>query len=321
LQTSRTFVKVLNSPHMAQYWNKLITITLFLVLTSASTGIFAQTETYCYYDQDTTQLFLDLYKTSSDSAPLVIFIHGGGFVGGSRKHVVYTPFFERLNARGIDVVSIDYSKPLVGQKFHCDQPAANKIMAFDFAARDIRRATNWLLENDEKIGISTEQVWLCGTSAGGEALFYALFGKPQYDEDPLPATFSYRGCIAFAGASTSVENITSTTAIPALLIHGSCDPLVPIGSAMHHYCPEDYPGALLLHGSESIADRYDSLGKDYQFILYCGAKHSVSNQAMQDDFDAITAFIFAEGLIEQKRIVIGQNDNCHFPGSAACGDN
>ncbi len=77
----------------------------------------------------------------------------------------------------------------------------------------------------------------------------------------------------------------------------------------------------MLHGSESIANKYDSLGKDYQFILHCGDKHSVSNDAMEDDFDAITAFIFAEGLVEQKRIVIGQNDECHFPGSAACGDN
>lgn len=290
---------------------------LLLVIVSSLT---AQTSSHSYYHVNETSLELDIYKSLSDSAPLIIFVHGGGFIGGSKKHKLYSSFFKQLNASGIDVVSIDYSKPLLGQKFHCDQTSANKLMAFGYAARDIRRATNWLLSNAGRIGISSSDMWLCGSSAGAEALLFELFGKHEPGGDELPADFSFSGYISLAGAATDLNKINTSNAIPGLLIHGSCDALVPLGTAIHHYCPEDRAGALLLHGPESIANKYDSLGKDYQFILHCGAKHSVAIEAMTDNIKQIVKFVKSGGIVKNKRVVIGDSQDCYFSGSASCND-
>ncbi|MFD0688003.1 alpha/beta hydrolase [Actinomadura fibrosa] len=59
-------------------------------------------------------LRLDLYLPSGVGAPLVVFVHGGGWLGGSRKTL--TPVFrdwrphpfERLAARGFAVASVGY---------------------------------------------------------------------------------------------------------------------------------------------------------------------------------------------------------------------
>lgn len=283
-------------------------------------GLACQNSSYVYHDDNHNSLELDLYKSPSETAPLMIFVHGGGFIGGTKKHTRYSAFFEQLNLKGIDVVSIDYSKPLLGQKFHCDQPSANKLMAFGYASRDIRRATNWLINNGARIGVSTTDLWLCGSSAGAEALLFALFGPHEPSGDELPSEFSYSGYVSLAGAATSLENITADSAIPGLFIHGSCDALVPLGTAIHHYCPEDRAGALLLYGPETLAERYDSLGKAYQFILHCGAKHTVCVDSMTDDLSQIAKFINSGGQVDEKRVVIGHSEDCYFTGSDACAD-
>ena len=40
--------------------------------------------------------------------PCMMFVFGGGFVGGQRDNELYTTYFDFLTSNGYDVVSIDY---------------------------------------------------------------------------------------------------------------------------------------------------------------------------------------------------------------------
>ncbi len=51
---------------------------------------------------------LDLWKAQSDTAtPLVVFIHGGGFRGGSKENLS-PALLEGLRAKGVSVMAINY---------------------------------------------------------------------------------------------------------------------------------------------------------------------------------------------------------------------
>src|SRR5919109_583833 len=51
---------------------------------------------------------LDLWKAKSDKpTPLVVFIHGGGFRGGS-KEMINPALIEALRAKGISIMAINY---------------------------------------------------------------------------------------------------------------------------------------------------------------------------------------------------------------------
>ena len=71
--------------------------------------------------------------------------------------------------------------------------------------------------------------------------------------------------ISLAGAVIDSDYITAENAIPALLVHGEKDNLVPFGIAPHHYCEPADPGYLMLDGSDAIAERLEAL--DTSFIL------------------------------------------------------
>jgi predicted esterase len=53
-------------------------------------------------------------------------------------------------------------------------------------------------------------------------------------QQALPADFKYGGLISMAGAIFDLALINEQSAMPIQLFHGSCDNLVPYGSAPHH---------------------------------------------------------------------------------------
>ena len=64
---------------------KKLTLLLFLLLVGL--GSFAQTmQTYQYAERDTLQLYLDFYtpEVVHDSTICVVYVFGGGFIGGHR---------------------------------------------------------------------------------------------------------------------------------------------------------------------------------------------------------------------------------------------
>lgn len=272
----RTYSKVLKMNLRSSSW-------LFLIVLFAS-GAWAQEETavikktHVYKDT----LGLDYYSVKSlDSVkkPLVILVHGGGFYGGLRDGPGEEKFSREIANKGYDVASISYRLTRKGAGFGCDCPAREKITTFLKATEDLMSAVAFLEEHPE-FGFDRKHIFLVGSSAGAETVLTAAYMTHHYDFKTIePRKFS--GVIALSGAVIDSDYITPENAIPALLVHGEKDNLVPFDTAAHHYCKPEDPGYLILDGSDTIADRLDSLGISYILAEDPEGNHDWANEGYE----------------------------------------
>lgn len=278
-----------------------------------------QKDTYPYSDKNGVVLELDVYRPQGDAArnrAALLYVHGGGFSGGRRDEPVHVQFAEKLARMGFVVASMSYRLTMKGQSFSCDQPAANKIKTFQAAVQDIREATNYLLDNRDKLGIDPDKLVLAGSSAGAEAAVHAVFWQDK-DLPPgspkLPGRFRYAGLISLAGAIVDTSLITAKRAVPALFFHGTCDPLVPYASAPHHFCQPGDPGFLPLHGPYSIAQRLRNIGRPFFLATSCNGQHEWNSLPLTDYTDDILSFLNEDvlgGKFRQLHLRYTQEGKC-----------
>lgn len=109
--------------------------------------------------------------------PVVLFIHGGGFIQPNDKRQAYISRFARdLTAAGYAVVSPDY--PVFDDEEHL-AAAGGEAAGFHLAARGVHEAYVFLQQNAARLGLDANRVALIGGSAGAMAAFYAIAGYPE----------------------------------------------------------------------------------------------------------------------------------------------
>lgn len=285
--------------------------------------------TYTYAEKPDETLSLDLYTPTADDEthrPLLLYVHGGGFSGGQRRSPGIDRFCRRLAARGYVVATMSYALVMRGQSFGCDQPAPRKIETFRLTGQDIARATRFLIDRQDTLGINPARVVLAGSSAGAEAILHTAYWPATRAADGqalLSPNFGYAGVISMAGALVSLDWITAASAIPTQLFHGTCDQLVPYGAAPHHYCAVDDPGYLPLYGAEAIAGQLRTLGKPYYLYTVCGGRHEWSGKPMSDNVAEIVDFLYHDVLGQEQRqmhlIRSSEQAECpEYPGFVYC---
>lgn len=252
-------------------------------------------ETLTYWEQDSVSLQLDLFQPQTLTPalkPLVIYVHGGGFAKGDRAggHGLC----EYLSGQGMVAATISYTLYMKDKSFSCDGVLAEKIHAIRLAANQLWQATRFFLERADEYGVDPSQVFIAGSSAGAETLLHAAY----WDRDvmglypgKLPKKFQYAGLIGGAGAIMDLNRITAETAIPALLFHGSADPVVPYATAAHHYCTPDAPGWLMLFGSHAIYEHYCRIGAPVALHSFCGGGHRFAGAYFYKDQEVVGHFI------------------------------
>jgi acetyl esterase/lipase len=168
-------------------------LALFMALTVTSAWgqdkFKAQTDVV-YATHDGVELKGDLYSPTSGSAhPAMMYIHGGGFRGGS-KGAYKGSWGPYLASRGYVVFAIDYrlSKP--------DQAT------WPQALLDCKAALQYLRGNASALGIDPDRIGVGGDSAGGE--LSAMVGVTQ----DFPAFANKYPGDMYASASTKVKVAT-----------------------------------------------------------------------------------------------------------------
>lgn len=254
------------------------------------------TETYTYATKDGENLDLDIYLPTNDSdfeRATLLYVHGGGFSGGTRDNEGTVEFCKRMAGYGYVVVSMSYrltrkDKP---GAFGCNCPANEKLNTFQAAVEDVQDATFFLIENREQFGIDPQKIILAGSSAGAETVLNAAYQPPYcYGLDSGPVSFA--GVISMAGAIPDTAVLFTDSAIPSLLFHGTDDNLVPYATASHHYCNQSEPGYLVLNGSYTIAKKLESLNVPYWLHTTCGGAHELASSPMKLYFDEIVDFCY-----------------------------
>lgn len=197
------------------------------------------------------RLLLDLYlpKKSEKPLPLIVWVHGGAWIGGNKK---WCPAV-RMVAKGYAAASINYR--------------LSPVAAFPAQIHDCKAAVRWLRANAGKYGLDPHRigVWggsagghlvaLLGTTAGNKELEGTVGGNLQYSSTVQAVCdwFGPADFLTFFPPSKKNE-LDSTTSVIAKLLGGSINEKkenAMLASPASHVSKDDCP-FLIMHGDKDM---------------------------------------------------------------------
>ena len=261
-------------------------------------------KTFLYSVQESDSLRLDRYDNpdAQGDRPCVIFMFGGGFYTGSRDQSSYLPYFHFLVEQGYCVVSIDYR---LGMK-NLNPADETNLEAFvgvfgraiEMAVTDLYDATAYVLARATEWNVDPKGVIACGSSAGAISVLmgeYGLCNRSEAAKALLPAGFNYAGVISFAGAIFSQgQPQWAGKPCPIQMFHGDADANVP-------YDQVSYEG-IGFYGSKYLAGQLTTMQSPHYFYSVENATHTVATTPMDDNREAILAFL--NKLVRQQQPLI-----------------
>jgi acetyl esterase/lipase len=178
----------------------------------------------------------DVYMPSRPSGASVVLVHGGGFVIGSRRMRPIRFLSARLAAEGIAVCAVDYRLLFRGGWV-------------GDAVTDVRDALAFWRRDVEARGLDPQRISLVGLSAGATLAF-----SVAAERDARIA--SVVGCFGLYESRLLVgQRLREQPPVPALLLHGDADRLVPVAQA------------------HRLAARRRAAGLPTELVVYPGARH------------------------------------------------
>ncbi|MGB1073911.1 MAG: alpha/beta hydrolase [Flavobacteriales bacterium] len=264
------------------------------------------THVYRVVGMDTLRLDLRQPAHPRRDCAGLLFVHGGGFQQGARDTPTASQFLDSLAQAGIPSASISYRLTMAGRGFGCDIPTEDKRSAVASAGADARAALDWLESSPLLASHSTGWV-IAGSSAGAETALWSGY---------VDAPDRWKGVVSYSGAIDAATR-PSPASPPLFALHGTCDALVPIGSALHHFCPEDRVGAWPLIGGPAWADSLRTTGLTTWTWTQCGGGHGVCNSAMLNpDVQCLLVDWLAGGHAQDRDVCVDQ-DGAPLPGGRA----
>jgi acetyl esterase/lipase len=164
----------------------------------------------------TVDLKLDLYEPAGDrepARPVLVFIHGGGFVGGDKS--AGRRWAEEFARRGWVAVSIGY-------RLNQGNLATVGIPA---AVSDARQALRWLTREAATHRLDLGRVVIGGSSAGAITALYLTY--TEMEERPEDAGSAVAGVMDLWGALYGREREMTADEPPLIIVHGTQDTVVP----------------------------------------------------------------------------------------------
>jgi poly(3-hydroxybutyrate) depolymerase len=251
-------------------------IILFLSILLAGITAFAQNmKTYQYAERDTLQLYLDFYtpKQVHDSTICVVYVFGGGFIGGHRDGEFEKGYFKQLVDEGFMVAAIDYRLGLKGAKnlsITNSEPLENAI---NMATEDAILAIAYLLDHAAELKVNKDWIMMVGSSAGAITSLqvdYALCNN-FLNSSILPADFRLAGVVSYAGAIFSHEGkvkYRNHEPAPTMMYHGMADRLVPYKQISFF--------SIGFYGTDALVKQFEKYDYPYFARRFEGYGHSVA---------------------------------------------
>lgn len=286
---------------------------LVIVLFFSILVVSAQSKrTFTYAVKSSDSLQLDVYTPDDidehQKFPVLIWMHGGGFSGGSRAGEQEQRLMQYFVKKGIVGVSISYRLLRKGSKtgFGCLCSKEEKLFTFAMAAEDFLDATNFIIAKSDSLHIDVSKIIAGGSSAGAEAVLSAVYMKDYFIENTsVYDDIKFAGVLSYAGAMVDEHFITKANAVPTILLHGTTDNLVPYSKAPHHFCKESTPGYLILNGSGVISEHLENLNTSYYLYRVENGQHEVASvvfEELDDIINFISKTILDSKVIQTKRL-------------------
>lgn len=256
--------------------------------------------TYC--TMDGVPLKLDLYYPDSleTPAPLVVYIHGGGWTQGSRQGYLEMYYASALRNSGYILASVDYR--LAPQ------------YKFPAMIQDVKCAIRHLRAHAQAYGIDPERIGVIGVSAGGHlaALVGASDEGAGFDVGEYPGQSSRVGAVVdLFGPADLTIGYSPAYELMAESVFGTTDPADPVFAAASPvtYVTPDDPPFLILHGdrdqivplsqSQRLYERLIAAGVDAGLVVVQGGRHSLLDEQQSpspQDLMLITLQFLEENL-------------------------
>lgn len=250
---------------------------------------------------------LDVYAPSSAAkAPVVVWVHGGGWMRGGKDEMHHKP--SAFLARGLLFVPVNY-------RFI-------PVVKMGDIIRDVAKSVGWVRNNIARHGGDPDRLFLMGHSAGAQ-LAAILCADPQYLKAEGVPLSSVKGCVPVDGDTYDVPLQVATATARRI---GQNQPPPKWGhpekfgdlklqraySAVYHIGPNrGIPPFLILH----VADHTDTAAQAYRLwaaldhaglpaTLFAaeGTDHSRLNQNLGLDGDPATKalFEFLDGITKAR---------------------
>lgn len=152
-----------------------------------------------YKDLHPTHNLLDVYRPESSAGqklPVIINIHGGGWVAGSKEGVYR--YYQYLALQGFAVVNINYHLLPDAQM---PVPMQDVFSVFNFVLNET---------NANKYGFDTNNVFLTGDSAGGH---YTLLATSILVDPDLQKAFNVSSTLKLKGIGVNSTGFSFTNVI------------------------------------------------------------------------------------------------------------
>ncbi len=278
------------------------------------------------YANDHKAQLVDFYQAKSDEpTPVMVYIHGGGWRGGSKGRI---PSFlsKAVNEGWLSVVSVEY-------RF-------TDVAVHPAQVNDCVRAIQFVRTKAAEWNLDPKRIGVCGGSAGAHlSLWVALHDDVAKSsaEDPVLRESSRVACaISFAGPTD--WNLLSEIphghpAYRQLLGYEPGTPAEKMDTEKMasvspiSYASKDDPPILLVHGDEDavvpirhardLQKSMNAVGGNSELFIVKGGKHNVAGAGGVPVGERSTAFVKEHLLGERPKtkilIVVGPEK--HAPGS------
>ncbi|MGI4870405.1 MAG: T9SS type A sorting domain-containing protein [Janthinobacterium lividum] len=200
------------------------------------------------YDGTTQQLLMDVYQPTGDTVkrrPLIIFAHGGGFIGGTKTDGYPVAFCTRLAKLGYVTASIEYRLgfTLTGLAMPADTPQI--ALAAIRGGHDMKAAVRFFRQDaatTKTYRVFSSYIIVAGSSAGAFAALETGY-LDKISEVPAYVNLAALGGIegssgnpGYSSAVVAVVNLSGATERPSVIeagnaalcsVHGTSDTTVP----------------------------------------------------------------------------------------------
>lgn len=243
--------------------------------------------------QGAGNLLLDFYEPANDpiaQRPLIILVHGGNFIGGSKTDdPAVTEHCTRFAKMGYATASINYT--LGFDQFPPGEESA--VRTVYRAGRELKTAIRFFRKDaatDNLYKINPNIIFIGGNSAGAITALHAAY-LDQYSELPNGIDTSslaqgnlegtafgnagyssqVSGVLNMAGALGDTTWISNNTIIPVSSAHGTVDQTVPYNSAIINFLGL-FP-IMPVDGSQSIHQFASNNGMNHSLLQFPGDDH------------------------------------------------
>jgi len=223
--------------------------------------------------------------------PLIIMIHGGGFVSGNKEHDDMMEFCRLFAKRGYVTATIQYR---LGMNMLNEISGERAVYR---GVQDSRAAVRFFKKNADLYGIDTSNIFLLGSSAGSFAALHNLYMNEESERpagtyqisnfpptlldgpdlgelDAINPSLKYgaqpNGVISLWGAIQIPDLIKEADGeIPVFLVHGTDDNIVPFDVGY----PFNLPTLSKTYGSKPINEKLIELGFTNKTYFVSGKGH------------------------------------------------